>query len=71
MANEPPADWFKDILKFCEEMKVGIDEIDTLLTKNKIWVERNQAVGAYLILKKLLTGVIQALACALQVWLWI
>ena len=46
MANEPPADWFKDILKFCEEMKVGIDEIDTLLTKNKIWVERNQAVGA-------------------------
>lgn len=45
MANEPPANWFKDILQFCKEMKKGIQEIDTLLTKNKIWVDRNQGVG--------------------------
>lgn len=46
MANEPPPNWFKDILEFCEQMRVGIDDIDTLLTKNKIWAERNQGVGA-------------------------
>ena len=45
MANEPPADWFKDILQFCKEMRKGIEEIDTLLTNNKIWMERNQNVG--------------------------
>ena len=45
MANEPPKDWFKDILEFCEEMKKGIDNIDTLLTHNKIWMQRNQKVG--------------------------
>ena len=46
MANEPPPGWFKDILQFCREMKKGIGEIDTLLTNNKIWVQRNQGVGA-------------------------
>ncbi|MCZ0932088.1 MAG: NADH dehydrogenase (quinone) subunit D [Oligoflexia bacterium] len=46
MANEPPANWFKDILQFCEEMKKGIEEIDILLTNNKIWMDRNQKVGA-------------------------
>ena len=45
MANEPPKDWFKDILEFCEEMKKGIGELDTLLTGNKIWVQRNEGVG--------------------------
>ncbi|MGI9549524.1 MAG: NADH dehydrogenase (quinone) subunit D [Bdellovibrionales bacterium] len=45
MANAPPKNWFKDILQFCKEMQVGIAEIDTLLTKNKIWVERNEGVG--------------------------
>ena len=45
MANEPPKNWFKDILQFCREMKVGIQEIDTLLTNNKIWAQRNQKVG--------------------------
>ena len=45
MADPPPKDWFKDILKFCDEMKKGIEEIDILLTKNKIWMERNQNVG--------------------------
>ena len=45
MANEPPADWFKDILLFCKEMRKGVEEIDSLLTENKIWMERNQKVG--------------------------
>lgn len=46
MANEPPPGWFKDILQFCREMRKGIKEIDTLLTDNKIWMDRNQNVGA-------------------------
>ena len=46
MANEPPQGWFDDILQFCKEMRKGIQEIDTLLTENKIWMERNQNVGA-------------------------
>ena len=45
MANEPPANWFKDILVFCKEMKQGIADIDTLLTHNKIWMERTQNIG--------------------------
>lgn len=45
MANEPPSNWFKDILQFSQEMKKGIQELDTLLTGNKIWVQRNQGVG--------------------------
>lgn len=45
MADEPPPNWFKDILQFCKEMKKGIEEIDVLLTENKIWMDRNQNVG--------------------------
>ena len=46
MADEPPKDWFKDILQFCSEMEDGIKDLDKLLTNNKIWQARNQGVGA-------------------------
>ena len=45
MANEPPPGWFDDILQFCKEMQKGIEELDTLLTNNKIWMSRTQNVG--------------------------
>ena len=45
MADKPPKNWFKDILQFCREMRKGVDELDTLLTNNKIWVQRNEGVG--------------------------
>lgn len=45
MANNPPDDWYKDVLQFCKEMKQGVDELDTLLTGNKIWMQRTQGVG--------------------------
>ena len=45
MANRPPQDWFKDVLHFCREMAVGLDELDVLLTGNKIWIERTRDVG--------------------------
>lgn len=46
MANDPPKDWYKDVLQFCDEMSKGIDELDILLTGNKIWMQRTQNVGA-------------------------
>ncbi len=45
MANNPPDGWYKDVLAFVAEMKVGVDELDKLLTDNKIWIERTRNVG--------------------------
>ena len=46
MAQEPPKDWLKDVLGFCEEMKKGVEELETLLTNNRIWMDRTQGIGA-------------------------
>ncbi len=46
MANEPPIGWFKDVLKTVEKMKEGVEQIDKLLSKNKIWIERTKGVGS-------------------------
>lgn len=45
MANNPPNGWFDDVLAFVKEMKKGVDELDTLLTENKIWIQRTRGVG--------------------------
>lgn len=45
MPYEAPKDWYKDILQFVKEMRVGVDEIERLLTGNKIWIQRTQNVG--------------------------
>lgn len=45
MAQNPPEDWYKDVLQFVKEMKVGVDELDLLLTENKIWIQRTRGVG--------------------------
>lgn len=45
MANDPPDGWYKSVLKFVEEMKHGADELDLLLTGNKIWIQRTRDVG--------------------------
>lgn len=45
MANNPPEGWFKDVLAFCKEMRQGVDDLDKLLTGNKIWIERTRGVG--------------------------
>lgn len=45
MANDPPAGWYNDVMAFVKEMRVGVDELDTLLTGNKIWIERTRDVG--------------------------
>lgn len=46
MANNPPEGWFNDVLQFCKEMHVGVQELDKLLTENKIWIQRTRGVGA-------------------------
>jgi NADH-quinone oxidoreductase subunit C/D len=45
MANNPPENWYKDVLEFVKEMRVGVDELDLLLTENKIWIMRTRDVG--------------------------
>jgi len=45
MANDPPDGWYKDVLQFVKEMRVGVDELDLLLTENKIWIQRTRDVG--------------------------
>ena len=46
MAQDAPKDWFKDVLDTCAKIRVGVDELDQLLTGNKIWIQRTQGVGA-------------------------
>jgi NADH-quinone oxidoreductase subunit C/D len=46
MANEAPAGWLDDVLDTCNKIEKGIVELDTLLTGNKIWMQRTQGVGA-------------------------
>jgi NADH-quinone oxidoreductase subunit C/D len=45
MANDPPEGWYKDVLQFVKEMRHGVDELDMLLTENKIWIQRTRDVG--------------------------
>lgn len=46
MAQDAPDGWFKDVLETCKSIRKGVDEIDRLLTENKIWMQRTQGVGA-------------------------
>ena len=45
MAQDAPAGWFRDVLDTCDKIAKGVDELDTLLTGNKIWIQRTQGVG--------------------------
>lgn len=45
MAQDAPKGWYQDVLQVCQEIREGVDELDTLLTGNKIWIKRTQNVG--------------------------
>lgn len=45
MANDLPDGWINDVLQFVKEMRHGVDELDLLLTENKIWIQRTRDVG--------------------------
>lgn len=44
MAQDAPDGWFDSVLKFCDEVSVGIDEIAKLMIGNKIFIKRTQGV---------------------------
>lgn len=46
MANDAPDGWFDDVLDAVKKIRTGVDELDSLLTGNKIWQQRTQGVGA-------------------------
>ncbi len=45
MAQETPPDWTQQVLEFCNEMSQGVSELESLLSKNKIWINRTQGIG--------------------------
>jgi len=45
VSRDMPPGWMDQCRKFCNEVVVNIDETETLLTRNKIFVDRTQGVG--------------------------
>ncbi len=45
MAQDAPEGWFDDVLTFCREMRVQVDEITKLMLENKIFIKRTQGVS--------------------------
>lgn len=46
MAQDLPPGWLEDVLQLCKELRQGVSDIETLLTENKIWIQRTQNVGS-------------------------
>ena len=44
MAQDAPDGWYESVLKFCDEMADGIEEIQKLLIESKIFIKRTQGV---------------------------
>lgn len=45
VSRDLPPGWVEQCRKFLEEVLVNIDETETLLTRNRIFMDRNQGVG--------------------------
>jgi len=45
VSRDLPPGWMEQCRKFCNEVVVNIDETETLLTRNRIFVDRTQGVG--------------------------
>ena len=45
LPQDLPPGWDKKVLEFCKIMDSKIDEYETLLTHNRIWLERTKGVG--------------------------
>lgn len=45
MSYDLPADFTEKMSKFCEEFPKAIDEVEKLVTRNKIWIDRTRGVG--------------------------
>ena len=45
LAEDIPRGFYPEARKFCEWMPKAIDDYETLLTRNKIWLERTEGLG--------------------------
>ena len=45
LALEPPPDWLERVQRVIDYLPAHIDEYETLLTKNSIWLARTRGVG--------------------------
>jgi NADH-quinone oxidoreductase subunit D len=45
LSRDLPPGWVEQCRKFCDEVRVNIDETETFLTRNRIFVDRTQGVG--------------------------
>src|SRR4051812_47318301 len=45
VSRDLPPGWLEQCRKFCDEVLLNIDETETLLTRNRIFVDRTQGVG--------------------------
>ncbi len=46
MAQDAPEGWFGEVLDVCRELRQGVSDIERLLSRNKIWLQRTVDVGA-------------------------
>lgn len=45
LARDLPSGWIEECRKFCDEVVLNIDETETLLSRNRIFVDRTQGIG--------------------------
>ncbi|MBI3878637.1 MAG: NADH dehydrogenase (quinone) subunit D [Verrucomicrobia bacterium] len=45
LSRDLPAGWVAKCRQFCDEVLIAIAEVDKLLTRNRIWVDRTRDVG--------------------------
>src|SRR5881398_1560996 len=45
LAEDIPRGFYPEARKFCELMPKAVDDYETLLTRNKIWLERTEGIG--------------------------
>lgn len=45
LARDASPEWLEQVRQFCREVVVAISEVETLLTRNRIWVDRTRDIG--------------------------
>jgi NADH-quinone oxidoreductase subunit D len=45
LARDLPAGWTDECRQFCREVLVAVSEVEQLLTRNRIWVDRTKGIG--------------------------
>ncbi len=45
LARDASPEWLKKVSKFCDTLLPVLDDIETLLTRNRIWLDRTEGVG--------------------------